>query len=526
MLVLKARVPKTTFFKYTSRLPLNKMLFLAKTLSFYKRKDIQEELVKHAKDKEIAFRFDETFGKRPETLSYPNDVLELAKQRVTSFHCSEELWTNPLQLSTKLRRKELDALRKGWDLIFDIDCPVWELSKITTWLVIRALKEHGIRSIYVKFSGNKGFHVALPFEIFPEEVNDIEIKDKFPEFAIKIMLYLLDFISKNYIKVESETVIFRDGSKYKIGELSQLLKKDIGDLTYWYCESCKKRLGRKWDERQETIVTSKDIDFISSDDLKNMKKSSFKYSSPCNCNLPKYRKLFDPLHILNIDAMLGSSRHLYRMPYSFHEKSQLISVPIDPDHVLDFNKEDAKPENVTVKYPFLERRSKKPEAIKLWQDVFDFKSSFTVEQLEGKEIKKKFEGTQKAYSLPEKAIGEENFPPCIKIILKGLEDGRKRSTFILINFLASCGWDYGMIEKRLMEWNEQNHEPLRPQYILGQLRYAKQGKEILPPPNCGNLAYYKGFSVCKPEDLCSQIKNPLQYAKRKERSSRPVKKKK
>ena len=70
-------------------------MFLAKTLSFYKRKDIQEEIVKQAKDKEIAFRFGEVFGKRPETLSYPDDVLELAKQRATSFHCSEELWSNP-----------------------------------------------------------------------------------------------------------------------------------------------------------------------------------------------------------------------------------------------------------------------------------------------------------------------------------------------------------------------------------------------------------------------------------------------
>ena len=228
---------------------------------------------------------------------------------------------------------------------------------------------------------------------------------------------------------------------------------------------------------------------------------------------------------LEIDTLLISSRHLYRMPYSFHEKSQLISVPIDINNILKFKKEFAKPENVKVEHSFLDRDVKSADAETLLRNAFDFKpGASTIE--EEVERKKKIDEKQRAYSLPEKAIGEENFPPCIKIILKGLEDGRKRSTFILINFLASCGWDYGMIEKRLMEWNEQNHEPLRPQYILGQLRYAKQGKEILPPPNCGNLAYYKGFSVCKPEDLCSQIKNPLQYAKRKERSSRPVKKKK
>ena len=207
------------------------------------------------------------------------------------------------------------------------------------------------------------------------------------------------------------------------------------------------------------------------------------------------------------------------MPYSFHEKSQLVSIPIDPDDVLNFNKDDAKPENVTVKYPFLERQGKSSEeGLKFWQNVFDFKSSLSKEKMEELDLQKKFNQSNITYTLPEKALGEETFPPCIKIILDGLEDGRKRSCFILINFLASCGWGYDAIEQRLKEWNEKNPEPLRWQYISGQLRYAKQGKKALPPPNCDNLSYYKAYSVCKPDELCRQIKNPLQYAKKKEKS--------
>jgi len=41
-------------------------------------------------------------------------------------------------------------------------------------------------------------------------------------------------------------------------------------------------------------------------------------------------------------------------------------------------------------------------------------------------------------------INEDLFPPCIKNILnnKEIEDGRKRSLFILINFFTNIGWDW------------------------------------------------------------------------------------
>ena len=46
----------------------------------------------------------------------------------------------------------------GWDLIIDIDAKNWQISKITAWLIVECLKEFGIKSISIKFSGNKGFH--------------------------------------------------------------------------------------------------------------------------------------------------------------------------------------------------------------------------------------------------------------------------------------------------------------------------------------------------------------------------------
>ena len=122
-------------------------------LKHYKRNDIQETMVDAAKNREISSRFGENgFGKRPDVLTYPNDVLELVKQGTTSFHVSEEHWSNPLALSPTLKKEELEKLRIGWDLVLDIDCKYWEYAKIIAHLLVKELKAHGITSISVKFS--------------------------------------------------------------------------------------------------------------------------------------------------------------------------------------------------------------------------------------------------------------------------------------------------------------------------------------------------------------------------------------
>ena len=88
----------------------------------------------------------------------------------------------------------LDKLRTGWDLVLDIDCPYWKYSKLITHLIIKALKKHNVSSISCKFSGNKGFHIGIPFEAFPEKINKIETRLLFPEGVRKIALYLTNYI--------------------------------------------------------------------------------------------------------------------------------------------------------------------------------------------------------------------------------------------------------------------------------------------------------------------------------------------
>jgi len=419
------------------------------SLSHYKRTDIQEEIIANSKDREVVAKFNDDFTKRPDILRHTSDILELAKQGATSFHASEELWRNPLQLDTSMRRHELDNLRSGWDLILDIDCGFFDYSKIAADLIIKALKFHNVKSVSCKFSGNKGFHIGVPFEAFPDKIRNEETKKLFPDAPRKIALYIREMIKK------------------ELGARIMEFEKNNFNAVI-------ERTGKKADE-----ITYYDN---------------------------KIRAL-NPEPFLNIDTLLISSRHLYRMPYSLHEKSGLASTPLNPDKVLLFIKEFAIPKNVRIsKHRFLDKsKVESNEAKQLLMEALDFSiKRGTVSLREEKE-----------FAAPEKALPEDFFPPCIKLVLDGLEDGRKRALFILINFFTSIGWDYDMIEKRFEEWNAKNKEPLREVYLLGQLRYHKQAHKKILPPNCDNEMYMLGIGVCKPDSFCPKIKNPAQYTIRK-----------
>ena len=161
------------------------------TLSYYKQLEIQKAIVLSAQDREFSALYGlGNFGKSADTIRYPADVMELAKQKATSFHCSEERWSNPLQLDTSMKRRDLDALRIGWDLVLDIDCQQFEYSRIAADIIIRFLKYTGIKSISCKFSGNKGFHIGVPYEAFPKTIEGVETRLLFPEAPKKIAAYI------------------------------------------------------------------------------------------------------------------------------------------------------------------------------------------------------------------------------------------------------------------------------------------------------------------------------------------------
>jgi len=214
---------------------------------YYRRKEIKKILLSQAKNVEVVAKYFDKFGKRPDILEYESDIDNLVSKGATSFHCSEELWQNPLELSTELKQDQLDRLRIGWNLILDVDCKFLEYSKIAAWLLCQALYFHGIRNFGLKFSGGTGWHIGIAFDAFPSEINKKKIKNFFPEGPRMIAGYLKDMIKKEL--------------SLRILENSSL--KEIAEAT-----------GKKIDE------------------------------------LLDKNKEFDPFNVLEIDTILISPRHL------------------------------------------------------------------------------------------------------------------------------------------------------------------------------------------------------------------------
>ena len=432
------------------------------SLDYYSRRDVQKALLAVAEDREVSARFGQGFGKRPDVLEFPGDVLEMAKRGATSFHVSEERWFDVFDLKPGMPKREMDSNRKGWDLILDIDTPHWDYARWTTYYLIEALKSYGIKSIFLKFSGSKGFHIGVPFESFPDEVKGMKIRELFPEAPKVITLYL-----ENMIK-------------------SHLSKK---------------------------ILEGTDVE---------------KISKKCEKTVDELMKdgEFNPFVLVDIDTILISSRHLFRAPYSMHEKLGLVSVPIDIEKCLEFKKEDAEPSKVRCDKGFLVREGvDRGEARGLIIQAYDdwYSKSKKNIYLEGhEEVKEKGN-----FEVPKEAVLEEFFPACITNILnKGMEDGKKRSLFILINFLRSVGWSWVMVRERIDEWNKLNPQSLREVYINAQIAWNKKlGKDILPP-NCANKAYYKDLLICCDDDSCKNYKNPVNFALRRSRAAKKYGKKK
>lgn len=400
---------------------------------YYSNPLVIEQLVSHAKDREVAGAlFTGNYEKRPNIIQYPDDVIQMAKNGVTSFHLSVERWTYPMQLI----KKDYHSLRKGWDLIIDMDSKLSiEESKITASLICDLLKKYSIRNHTIKFSGNRGFHICLPWEMFPDEVDYQQLSKRYPQ-APRI---IASFIKKEIASRLMKELIKKKGAK----ELIDLLG-----------------------EKPEKM---------------------------------------NPFYFVDVENNWGN-RHMFRAPFSLNEKTWLVSLPFDPKHIDKFSKPDAKPDRALA---FLEKekhtffRGEENEALALLTDAFDWHAS----------IKKEPEKKKKKYIFTEKQVPESQFPPCMKIILAGLDDGKKRSIFTIINFLRMMNWPWKEIEERVFEWNNKNRPPLQTNLLIAGLRAAERNQ--LNPANCFNETFYTSFGVCKPDSNCKKIKNPIAYPLKK-----------
>jgi DNA primase catalytic subunit len=402
------------------------------TKLYYSRPEIQKVIFEFSKNREVCPRYFEGFGKRPDVFEYPGDIFELVKRGATSFHCSEEIWKDPLKIETGMNEKQLNEIRIGWDLILDIDSKYIDYSKIMAIEIIKILKFHGVKNIGIKFSGSKGFHLIIPWKAFPKEVNETKTSDKFPEWPRILVRYIIEQIKEKIID--------------KISEL----------------------------ERPNKYIRD--------------------YKAP---------KEVMP------DLVLVAPRHLFRMPYSLHEKTALASIVLKPEEIEKFEMMDADPMKLSIsKIRNFTPDCKEGEASEILLQALDWNRENNPENEEKKKIDFKPVKIDK--------ILEENFPPCLKNILKGVADGKKRALFVLINLFRSVGMDKDDIEKRIYDWNKKNETPLREGYIQSQLSWAYRKKPIMPP-NCKE--FYQGFGVCQPDDFCKLIKNPVNYLVRKSYNS-------
>lgn len=397
------------------------------TSLYYSRQEIQKVIFEFSKNREICPRYFEGFGKRPDTFEYSGDIFELVKKGATSFHCSEELWKDPLKIKTGMNEKQLNELRCGWDFLIDIDSKYIDYSKIMAIEILKVLRFHGIKNVGIKFSGSKGFHLMIPWKAFPKEINGVKTSDKFPEWPRILIKYLIEQTKDKLIE--------------KISEL----------------------------ERPNKYIKD--------------------YSAP---------KEVVP------DLILVSPRHLFRMPYSLHEKTSLASVVLKPEEIENFDMKDANPIKLSEKdlrnfFP----NSKDEEASELLIQALDWYKETNKDE-------KKEERSFNQIKLTN--LSDAHFPPCIKNILKGISDGKKRALFVLINLFRSIGMDRDELEKRIYEWNKKNEVPLREGYVQSQILWSYRNK-IIMPPNCKE--FYLGIGVCEPDNFCKTIKNPTNYVVRK-----------
>ncbi|MFH1786746.1 MAG: DNA primase small subunit domain-containing protein [archaeon] len=398
----------------------------------YYSREVCAAIFECSRDREIgSVREDGKYASRPAAVNYPEDIQSIVRKGAVSFHGSIERWKQPMMLSTGLPKRELDEMRLGWDFVIDIDCDSGlKFASPAAEAFIDALEKHGIRDWSVKFSGNRGFHIGVPFEVFPKHIDFEPTAKKYPALPAKVAEYLKEYCRE---------------------DIKKNIRKLVGD-------------------------------------------------GP-----------FDPYQYIDIDIGVFASRHLFRLPYCLHQKTWLASIPISRGELKDFDRESAKPENVEVKLRFLERRSSS-DASRLIR-----KATYWAPEKEASE-EREFE------PIGEK-IDSANFPPCIKNILNGIEDGKKRSVFVLTCFLLNLGWSAEDVKKVLLEWNKKNQDPLNENVLLYTLRDQKRRGKPLMCPNCDAENYYKAYGVCTPDKLCGNIKNPAGYALARRKEKRQGKKK-
>ena len=429
-------------------------------LGYYSNRLVLEQMLSYAKDREISVALREGgHMPRPRTVTYARDILELAKKGGVSFHGTAEHWKNPLLIRTGMSKEDLGALRNGWDLIIDIDSSIGlDASKIAALRVLDFLHKHGIDA-GIKFSGNRGFHIGVPWSSVPSQVGEETASIQFPRLPLAIV---------SYIKASIKDDLF-DDLKKRSGSVHELME-ELDD---------------------PNIPTLSPYHFV---DIENN---------------------WGERHLFRLPYSLNEKSWLVSVPLSRNEMERFKMEHASAERVLRYKPQEFLPNTGSIDVLLDEavRWNILPEDQRTEKS---FSERFDIYTTQPKT--KRQRRPQAAREIREVPI--EAFPPCVKLIADGLADGRKRAILVLVNFLQQMNWPWEKIEAAVREANSKNRPPLPETYVNAQLNWFKRSIEAgrsLLPPNCSNETFYRSFNICQPDERCKrgtqeiQIKNPVSY---------------
>lgn len=516
------------------------------TKLYYSNPRVLDALVKFSANREVVPRYFEGFGKRPDCVQYPSDIMGLVNKGATSFHASEEIWSDPLKIDSDMSPEQLNEIRTSWDLLIDVDSKYLDYSKIATELIVKTLEEYGIKNYGIKFSGSKGFHIIVSGKAFPKEYGGKLMKDSFPEWPRAICGLITRKIKPEFNKIvgtadvealqkstkQSKEEILKGvcpscGKNAQRGNIVKLQCPICGDSVErkdyvvtkrrlkctnprcagifevvsttdrYYCESCK---------IDDLSITSR----INEDAEGHVVYSS--YAKEQESKSTEFDRGISESHSGGLDLVLVAPRHLFRMPYSLHEKTALASVVISKEEIRGFAPRDANPLNVKIKNYLPDNYE--DEGRNLLIAALEWKKES--DEREEKEVNAKYGSVSGENYSPVnfEGVTEEMFPPAIKKLLKGVGDGKKRGLFILLTFLKTLQFSPEYINKKAREWNKLNEQPLKEGYIKAQIDWHLRQKKQILPPNYSNESFYKDIGLI---DKMPEAKNPIVEVMRKMR---------
>jgi len=125
-------------------------------------------------------------------------------------------------------------------------------------------------------------------------------------------------------------------------------------------------------------------------------------------------------------------------------------------------------------------------------------------------------GTAEMEGIPQ-VVTQSAFPPCIKALYEAASKGRHLShvgRFTLTSFLVNIGLPSDKVSELFRSFSDYNERLTR--YQIEHIAGERGSGTRYTPPQCATLQTH---GVCvNSDDLCSGVRHPLSYYKRKQRS--------